>query len=606
MKFDPFVLPFLIGLNAMFVILIYKYQNWFFRMDKDDRKKILTGFFSRKIFFSIKEIFLEALIHRKIFRVNFLLGFMHMSLAFGWFLLIIFGTIESKLDNKQAFSAIYDPIFLKFFEHDLSQKPWAEFFSFFMDFLLLFVLIGLGMSITKRFIKILYGLKRTTHLKPEDKIALKALWLIFPLRLAAESFTAAIYSNGGFLTNNTGKLLAASLPIEALKALEYPTWWAYSSVLGIFFILLPFSRYMHIPTEVWLIIMRNSNVGPNKKYDGHAVFELNACSRCGICIDTCQLNISTELNRSVPAYFLHSIKYKDVEEKKAFNCMLCGRCKEYCPVGIDTINQRLLQRKSFVTGNGLNYSYLTPSAIAKADIAYFAGCMSHLTPGIIKATETIFKNANINYTFIDKDGSVCCGRPALMAGKDDAANKLIEHNKKLIKETGVKILVTNCPICYKGFKEEYDLNIQVMHHTQYINLLIGSHIIQLNQSDQTAVYHDPCELGRGSGIYDEPRNILTKIVSLQHSTYEKENALCCGGSLGQFNLTPEQKEKVRKDALKEYSKSNPEVIVTACPLCKKTFSKKSDIEIKDIAEVVAGSLKNATKTIQPIAEINYA
>ena len=135
-----------------------------------------------------------------------------------------------------------------------------------------------------------------------------------------------------------------------------------------------------------------------------------------------------------------------------------------------------------------------------------------------------------------------------------------------------------------------------MHHTQYINLLVGSHIISLNNLGKNVIYHDPCELGRGSGIYNEPRLILNKTSNLVKTKYEKKNALCCGGSLGQFNLTPEQKEKVRKDALKEYSRSNPDLIVTACPLCKKTFTKKSDIEIKDIAEVVVESLKVPIKS----------
>ena len=158
MKFDSFVLPFLIGLMGMFGIIIYKYQNWIGRMDKEDRRKLWQGFFSSNLFISIKEIFIEGLIHRKIFRVNFRLGFMHMSLAFGWFLLIVFGTIESKLYNKQVFSAIYEPIFLKFFEHDLTGKPWAGFFSFVMDFLLLFVLIGLLMALSKRFVSLFFGI----------------------------------------------------------------------------------------------------------------------------------------------------------------------------------------------------------------------------------------------------------------------------------------------------------------------------------------------------------------------------------------------------------------------------------------------------------------
>ena len=601
MRFDLFVLPFLIGLFGMIGILVYKYQSWIRRLEKEDRKKLKNGFFSRKFFVSVKEIFLEALIHRKIFRVNPMLGLMHMTLAFGWFLLIVFGTIESKLYNQQAFSPIYDPIFLNFFDHDLASKHWSAFFAFVMDFLLIFILFGLVLAISKRFISMLFGLKRTTKLKPEDKIALKAVWLIFPMRLLAESFTAALYHSGGFLTNSLGSFISGYFPQHAVTILGYAAWWAYSASLGVFFLLLPFSRYMHIPTEVLLIFMRNSGIGSNKKYDGYAMTELNACSRCGICIDPCQLNISKELNRSVPAYFLHSIRYKEVEEKKAFNCLLCGRCKEYCPVGIDTINQRLLQRKTFVSKNGFNYNYLKQEPVQQADIAYFAGCMSHLTPGIIRATEKIFQAAKINYTFIDRDGSVCCGRPAMMAGKEDAAQKMMEYNRLLIKNSGAKILVTNCPICLKSFKEFYKFDIQVMHHTQYILSLVNSNRIQLNQLNKNMVYHDPCELGRGLEIYEEPRMVLNQLNGLVSLKFDKEKSLCCGGSLGQFNLTPEQKEKIRSSALNEYESSGADMIVTSCPLCKKTFAKKSGLEVKDIAEMVLESI-TLTKKVAIVKE----
>ena len=41
------------------------------------------------------EVVSESLLHRRIFRVNPLLGYMRMSLAFGWFLLIAVGWAET-------------------------------------------------------------------------------------------------------------------------------------------------------------------------------------------------------------------------------------------------------------------------------------------------------------------------------------------------------------------------------------------------------------------------------------------------------------------------------------------------------------------------------
>jgi hypothetical protein len=88
--------------------------------------------------------------------------------------------------------------------------------------------------------------------------------MIFPLRLLAESFTAGAYGyGGGFVTQHLGNVLAWLWPLND-KAVAYAFWWFYSLSLGIFFITLPYSRYMHIPMELILILYRNFGIKPNK------------------------------------------------------------------------------------------------------------------------------------------------------------------------------------------------------------------------------------------------------------------------------------------------------------------------------------------------------
>ena len=50
----------------------------------------------------------ESLLHRRIFKVNPLLGYMHMSLAFGWFLLIVVGWIASVMGGIITATGILD------------------------------------------------------------------------------------------------------------------------------------------------------------------------------------------------------------------------------------------------------------------------------------------------------------------------------------------------------------------------------------------------------------------------------------------------------------------------------------------------------------------
>ena len=203
----------------------------------------------------------------------------------------------------------------------------------------------------------------------------------------------------------------------------------------------------------------------------------------------------------------------------------------------------------------------------------------------------IFEKAGVNYTFLDEDGSVCCGRPLKLAGMKEAALKLVADNTSKIKSTNAKILVTSCPICYKVFKNDYKLDgMQVMHHSMFIDNLVTDKKLTLNPLGLKTVYHDPCELGRGSGIYEQPRHVLKQISEVAEVAEERANALCCGGSIGELKMSAAQRNVIRDNALNILCEPDPDILVTACPLCKKTFNTGSDTPVMDIAELVAESL----------------
>jgi Fe-S oxidoreductase len=280
-------------------------------------------------------------------------------------------------------------------------------------------------------------------------------------------------------------------------------------------------------------------------------------------------------------------------------------------VSVDAPALRRAQR--WTTNNLLpyDYSYLAkaPARLYESDkapeaseaqqntsqkVMYFAGCMSHLTPRIIKSVETIFKKAGVEYVFADRDGGICCGRPLLLAGKKDAAAKTIEANRNMILSSGCKTLVLSCPICYKVFKDEYKLEgIRVVHYTQYFKELVDSGKLKLEKSDRKIVYHDPCELGRGCNVYDEPRAVLSQVGELVKAGHERDESICCGGSLGSLTLNQHDRRKITEAAIKDLTVASPEAIVTACPLCLTTFSQRSAVPVKDFAEVLSASVKNS-------------
>jgi Fe-S oxidoreductase len=587
MKFDWFVLPFLAGLVFVVIFTAMKFYNWIDQLDKEDKVRLRQHFLSRSILVSIKEIFNESLLHKKVFKANPVLGYMHLCFAFGWFLLIALGNIEIKFYSGYSINPPYVPIFLRYFE----PTPLPHFFgrgsNFIMDLLLLMILSGVALAIFKRINSRIFGIKKSTTHNNVDKLAITSLWLIFPLRLLAESFTSGIYNNGSFLTGSLGRFFAFHLPVAALA---YPTWWAYSFALGIFFFMLPFSRYMHILSEPMLIIFRNSGIKRTTSINSLSKAEINSCSRCGICIDTCQLNEPLGIRNVQPSYFIRDLRYKKLTTEVTENCLMCGRCNSACPVGIDSIGLRLAKRIENNNRSESNFSYPTNYSAKKADVLYFAGCMTHLTPAIKKSMCKILNSSGISWNFLDKDGTVCCGRPLLLSGQLGPANLLIGLNTAEINSSGAKTLVTSCPICYKAFREEYKLNIEVMHHTQFLLKLLNSGRIEVKKSSVKAIYHDPCELGRNSGVYDEPRQVIIKVADLLENKYSFDKSLCCGGSLGNNYISMADKKSIAQNALVRMNIGNADLLVTACPLCKKTFDNATNKTVADIAQLVSQNL----------------
>ena len=494
--YATFSIPFIVGVVTMFVVLIVKYGSWIFGLSAADRMRIVKGIPSRQTPLAVWEVVRESLLHRRIFKVNPLLGYMHMSLAFGWFLLIVVGWIETVAYLGFRYVPLHGHVFFKYFATELPHKP---VFDFLMDLLLLFVLSGVTLAFGKRIYSQAMGMHRTTRHVLGDRIALSVLWLIFPARLLAESITCALHGGGGFLTGTIGEWMAHHVNPIVLQTLYEPLWWAYSICLGLFFIVLPFSRYMHIFTEIPLIFLRRYKLHSTEKEGSFDRFQTDACSRCGICIDPCQLQSELGIDDVQSVYFLRDRRYNHLRQSVANNCLMCGRCEQRCPVGIELNTLRLNSRDTMRnTPDEKRYEYFqgVDRSAGEGRVGYFAGCMTLLTPRILLAMERIFKASGEEVWWADKEGGVCCGRPLKLSGETDSARKMMDYNIALFRKHRITTLVTSCPICLKVFREEYHLEgIEVLHHSEYMLRLIRDGRLQLRRGAQTFTYHDPCELG---------------------------------------------------------------------------------------------------------------
>ncbi|MDR1950629.1 MAG: (Fe-S)-binding protein [Bacteroidales bacterium] len=603
-SYDPFVIPYTFGLIFVLTYLFIAFFRVMKALPYDDKikfwKHVLIPW---KFFKSLKEIFMESLMHRKIWKKNWTLGYMHTAFAFGWFLLIILGHFEVQLFAPHRLNLPWYPIFFRYFMMETETTMQGSFFFFMMDLALLYVLSGLALAIYKRFRRKAFGMKRTTKLRWNDQIAVYSLWAIFPLRFLAESFYSEI-SGGSFLTAGIGSIFHWFGNFTENEIYVRPIWWAYSVSLGMFFIMLPWSRFTHILTEPLFIVLRNAGIREEHRNSGYGKVEIYSCSRCGICLDPCQLVSTASLRDSATInYTRHLRLWKSAKAHQAASqCLMCNRCTQACPVGVNSVALKLNTKHELINLHTKNqYDYLNTSLNDKdvilseagdLDVIYFAGCMTHLTPAIKLAMTKILETSGERFLFVDAEGSICCGRPVLLAGARKSAKVLMEKNTELFEQTNAKILVTSCPICYKFFNENYTLNMRVLHHSQYIYELLKNGKIKskiINQKSKI-VFHDPCELGRNSGIYDEPREILKSVGQLQSTAYDGKESLCCGHSIAAEALPYQKRRVMAKDAVEKLTASQPDVLATACPACKKAFSETNKIDVKDLAEIIAENL----------------
>jgi Fe-S oxidoreductase len=326
--------------------------------------------------------------------------------------------------------------------------------------------------------------------------------------------------------------------------------------------------------------------------------------------------------------------------KAMYECTGCRRCTAHCPFGIDPAwlvssgrnlsrvakkapmmlemiaNVTLEKAKNITNYEGPyseqikeletqlkdetgNPEFEIPLRKKNSDILYVPVAGAH---SIIPAAK-IFNAVGANWTLSQLDAT----NYSFFLGNIENAK---EASKQIIKEAnnlGVKtVVMTECGhgfrimrhIAPEWFKTEQGLNVKSISEVMAEYVKEGRLELDSTKNPEKITYHDPCQLGRNGGIYEDPRTVIKAITEnyIEMKT-TKEYNWCCGGGGGLVAL-PEYKElrmKTGKKKVNQIIQTGATTVVHMCENCKSQLSDLNDhyklgIEVVSLMELLSNAI----------------
>jgi Fe-S oxidoreductase/nitrate reductase gamma subunit len=388
------------------------------------------------------------------------------------------------------------------------------------------------------------------------------------------------------------------------------------------------------------------------------LLDLEGCTNCGRCQDVCPAhltgkplsprrmtqNLKDHLRREGPKLLATSLDQRKPEalmeatvgEDELWACTACMACEEACPVYVEQVIRNIDLRRYLVlvetkyssevrltlknlekSNNPWGAARGTRAEWAKElgvksftevenpEYLFWVGCVGSFDARNQKVATSMVKilRANgIRFGILGNEEG-CCGDPARRIGNEYLFQTTAEANIGILKERGVKKILTICPHCFHTLKHEYRSfggEFEVIPHVQFIADLISSGKLKLTQPiDKVITYHDSCYLGRANQIFEAPRKILSAIPGLKLVEMERHHkrSFCCGAGGGRMWMEEHIGTRINQMRTDQAIATNAEFIGTACPYCLtmlfdgiKEKGKAETMAAYDLSELVAQSM----------------
>lgn len=329
--------------------------------------------------------------------------------------------------------------------------------------------------------------------------------------------------------------------------------------------------------------------------------------------------------------------------RNLYECSTCGQCQIVCPANIDTINlwediRRLivsadygpLESQKVLVKSVKSYDNpwqqpraartkwirraqkdneiaAPPREIKKTGgkVLLFLGCTAVYDVNVKQiavSTINILEHLGIDYGCLGGDEK-CCGSVLLRMG-DKEFERIASANIKQLNSLKIQTLVSSCSGCFKTIKEDYPkvgkLDFEVLHTVEYLTRLLQEGKFHFSRPlERTITFHDPCHLGRASGVFDEPRILMGAIPGLEliEMPRSRQYSRCCGAGGGLKAGFPDIQNKMSQRRIKEAEATGAQELVSACPFCYAGLqvgikALDSPLVMRDLSYLVEESLIN--------------
>ena len=324
-----------------------------------------------------------------------------------------------------------------------------------------------------------------------------------------------------------------------------------------------------------------------------------------------------------------------------YACTGCRRCMYYCPFSIDTLHI-LSVAKALLISAGMGNQILrelADAAIMKgenidlfkdifvtmlkesepeirkkikdkkacipvdkknADVLYVAlSGMHSILPAAI-----IFDKAKINWTLSMFEAA----NYGYFLGDTEKAKAIADRIVNEAKRLNVKeVIITECGHAYRVINFFYEAwsgqkpPFKVTALVDAISGYIRDGLIEVSKSSSPEIitYHDPCQVGRNGGFFEEPRYIINSITqNFTELTPNRTKSWCCGGGGGLVAIPEMDEFRIKTGQIKadQIKKTGAGTVISPCENCRLQLESLNEkyqlnIKVKSVMEFVAENIK---------------